>query len=504
MPVADRGTRRGILLEIARRAIGDPEEFSRLVVQRPLYSYQREALRGIVPHIRGSLDDPSFTVMMARQGGKNELSAQLEAWLLNRYRHRGGQIVKAAPTFKPQVVTSQERLKLILNNWWNRNSWKAHFGYIVRLGNAKVLFFSTDRQAKVVGATADLLLELDEAQDIDEVKLSKDFLPMASTSNAAQVDYGTAWTGSTVLAKRMRYNQWLQRRDGICRVWKYPWEIIADQNPAYGKFVEREIRRMGRDHPIIKTQYDLIEISESGDFLNDRQIELMRGYHLRERVRTKDGIYVAGVDFAGESEIEKDELLRILEPRRDSTVVTISRVNWDHATREWPYPRLEVVDHYWWTGQNHATQYQRLVRLLGRQGWDCSVIVCDNQGVGAGVTSFLGDALGRDRVIPYDFNETTKSELGFHFLAAVNTERFKMYAEESPSKEAIEFWKEMGDAQMEVSSLKKIKFFVPEEVGHDDYVTSAALCSFSTEYLPMQPQTEEVDGFLPIPVRGGR
>lgn len=35
--------------------------------------------------------------MMSRQAGKNELSAQLEAYLLNLFQRRGGAIVKDIP-----------------------------------------------------------------------------------------------------------------------------------------------------------------------------------------------------------------------------------------------------------------------------------------------------------------------------------------------------------------------------------------------------------------------
>lgn len=483
-------------------SLGDLEQFSRHVIRRPLYPYQVEAATGITPYIgTNRLDSPTFTVEMARQGGKNELSAHLECWLLNRYQNVGGQIVKAAPTFKPQVVNSIERLKSTMDNWWNRGRWKAHFVYIIRLGRARVLFFSTDKQANVVGATASLMLEVDEAQDVDEIKFTKDFLPMAAVNNAVQIDYGTAWTSNTVLEKRKSRNLDLQKKDGIRRVYVYPWEAIAEQNPQYGTFVRSEIKRLGNDHPIIKTQFRLVTIDESGTFLSDVQIEQMRGDHPRQKkpgdysTEGEEFEYVAGIDFAGESETEKDELLRSVNPRKDSTVVTIARLDWSDATDDWPYPQIQIVDHYWWTGHNHASQYQGILRLVDST-WDCQSVVCDNTGVGAGVTSFLRDRLG-DRIIPYDFNEATKSKLGFEFLAAVNTNRLKMYSELKASPEAKEFWKEMGLAQQEVSRMKRIRFFVPEEEGHDDFLMSTALTTWAARYVPFPGTSEQKEDFFP-------
>src|SRR5437588_8703069 len=106
------------------------------------------------------------TVMMARQMGKNELSARLEAYLLAVYAQLGGQMVKAAPTLRPQLIYSQQRLEGLLSSHpLTRGRWRGDRGVGVKLGRARVLFLSAGPTAHVVGATASLLLEVDEAQD---------------------------------------------------------------------------------------------------------------------------------------------------------------------------------------------------------------------------------------------------------------------------------------------------------------------------------------------------
>jgi len=55
-------------------------------------------------------------------------------------------------------------------------------------------------------ATADVLLEIDEAQDVSEEKYTKDFRPMASTANTTTVLYGTAWSEDTMLARQRAIN----------------------------------------------------------------------------------------------------------------------------------------------------------------------------------------------------------------------------------------------------------------------------------------------------------
>src|SRR5207248_6737835 len=97
-----------------------------------------------------------FTVMMARQMGKNELSAQLEAYLLYLHAVSGGSIIKAAPTFKPQLVNSKLRLEEILARLPRQAPWRGRFGYIIELGAATAHFLSADAESSVVGAPARL------------------------------------------------------------------------------------------------------------------------------------------------------------------------------------------------------------------------------------------------------------------------------------------------------------------------------------------------------------
>lgn len=176
-----------------KKLLTDVGLFSRYVVGRPLRPYQLEPARAIldsVLHRKGL----TFTVMMARQAGKNELSAQLEVYLLNLFQRVGGNIVKCAPTFKPQIVNSKLRLEGALNNRWNFGRWKSSYGYMVTLGKASVLFFSANESSNVVGATVHILLEVDEAQDVGHEKYAKEFRPMGATTNVTTVLYGTSWT----------------------------------------------------------------------------------------------------------------------------------------------------------------------------------------------------------------------------------------------------------------------------------------------------------------------
>src|SRR6186997_1012070 len=98
-----------------------------------LRPYQVEPLRAILRSVRDRAG-LTFTVMMSRQAGKNELSAQLEVALLALAAGHGGDGIKASPTFRPQTLNSIERLKRRLNDAGLGTLWSSENGYAIRLG----------------------------------------------------------------------------------------------------------------------------------------------------------------------------------------------------------------------------------------------------------------------------------------------------------------------------------------------------------------------------------
>jgi hypothetical protein len=173
-----------------RRALADVETFSAAILGIPLRPYQAQVARAVLASI-GEGRGHAITVLMPRQSGKNQLSAHLEAYLLTRRQRAGGSMVKCAPTFRPQVQVSIRRLLRALDNPLTAGRWHRRDGHIVELGRASIAFFSAEPGANVVGATASLLLECDEAQDVQPDKWEKEFRPMGATANATSVLFGT-------------------------------------------------------------------------------------------------------------------------------------------------------------------------------------------------------------------------------------------------------------------------------------------------------------------------
>ncbi|MDD5313361.1 MAG: hypothetical protein PHO26_10035 [Dehalococcoidia bacterium] len=431
-----------------------------------LRPYQQEVARAIFDSILQK-KGLTFSVEIARQGGKNELSAHIEVLLLTMFIAKGGTSIKCSPTFKPQTLISMNRLKDRLDDFGYDGIWQAEFGYILRLGAARQVFLSADESSNVVGHTADLLLEVDESQDINQDKYSKEFRPMASSTNATSVHYGTTWDDGTLLEQTKQLNLELEKQDGIKRHFRYPWEEVAKYNPGYATFVESERQRLGDDHPLFRTQYRLLPLPASGRLFSRAQVTQVIGSHSRLRSRQPGAIYVAGIDIAGQDE-QLDEII-LTRPQRDATVVTISEV----VRNENKEPSLKVVEHYAWIGKLHHELYPQLVAII-KNTWNCSRVLCDATGIGEPVASFLQKSCGA-RVQPFKFTQLSKSQLGFDLIAAVNSNRLKCYAGDG-SREFAEFLLELEKAKSQYRPNQTINFFVDPSEGHDDYLMSLALC----------------------------
>jgi hypothetical protein len=435
-----------------------------------LRPYQAEPLRAILDSVRNKRG-LNFSVMMSRQAGKNELSAQLEVLLLTLNWASGGNIIKASPTFKPQTINSMQRLKERLDQAGYSGHHHTSFGYQVWFGKAAILFYSAEPSANVVGATAHLLIEIDESQDVDPEKFNKDFKPMGATTNATTVHYGTAWTDDCLLEQNRQLNIELERRDGIRRHFEYDWQQVARYNDKYRQYVEAERERLGADHPLFTSQYELKPLAGSGRLFSPAQLDQLHGDHPRQTAPSPGRIYVAGLDLAGEAEQMQDSILRAASPRKDSTILTIAELtpakppNTEHG--------LRIVNILWRTGVPHPTLYEQILHLI-RDVWRCQAIVVDATGVGAGIASFLARALPR-RVHPLQFTAPAKSALGFQLVSAVTTGRLQMYQADADDAEAAEFWREMKYARTTLRANQTMNFYVDPADGHDDFVISAAL-----------------------------
>jgi hypothetical protein len=468
--------------------------------------------RGIALAIKESILNQlglTFVVIFPRQSGKNEVQAHIFSWLLYRFSQVGGRIVSVSPTYKPQTLDNMERVASSLDACvGSRHLWKSAVGYKYKLGKACLQFFSGDKRAKVVGAVANLLLSVDEAQLIDPAKFDKDFDPMSASVNATRVFWGTAWISGTLLERQRRYALRAQELDGIQRVFFYTADDVRRVNHKYGQHVDRVIFERGRNHPLVRTQYFCETIDAQSGMFTPARIALMFPSAVREpsqgeaassrhrqplRLESQGSstsatqvsqtdhpdpvaflIDVAGMDETKTSLASSLSDEGLGNPGRDSTTLTI--VGIDLSTLETlKHPTYRVLARHAWTGQNHLTVFGQIRNLAEQRAPQQMVI--DATGVGEGLWALL-DRSFPTRVIPVKFTSREKSDIGWRFLNIIETGRF---IDPAPSDE-VRLQYSYCNSEILPGPMKTLRWGVPEgtrgpdgDLIHDDYVLADSL-----------------------------
>jgi hypothetical protein len=475
------------LFPLLKKVIEDPLRLAEDAGELKLRNYQREVAQAVTNSVF-KCQGLSFVMMFPRQSGKNELQAQIETYLLLLLSQQSAEIVKISPTWKPQTLNAMRRLERVLQkNLITRSMWTKESGYIYRLNTARIFFFSGGPQANIVGATASTLLEVDEAQDVEIAKFDKDIAPMAASTNATRIFWGTAWTSRTLLHRELVAAQSAQNRDGLRRVFVLSADDVAAEVPAYGSFVAEQVAKLGRNNPMIKTQFFSEEIdAESGMFPAGRRA-LLYGPQPAQEKPAPGIVYAFLIDVAGEDEQaggQPGSDQQLTNPGRDSTALTVVEV--DLSTLSDPVihkPTYRVAMRRTWTGKSQTFQYSQLKSLA--EAWQPRYLAIDATGIGAGLSSFLAAAFP-GKVLPFVFNSSSKSKLGWDFISIIETGRFKEY---SPADDL--FIEQLSFTMLEVQPgpAHLIKWGVPDgtrnpatgELVHDDLVLSAALTAVLDE-----------------------
>ena len=429
-----------------------------------LRGYQARVVRGLLRAIareRGA----TLTVMLPRQSGKNEIAAVLVAFLLRTHARAGGTVIVCAPTLDPQARISLQRIRtaLALTDPLVPAAGRSHVrGDSITVGSAQAVLLSANPSASVAGHTASIALVADEAQDIDEAWFNRQFRPMAASTNAPAVLFGTAWNGRTLLERAAAANRAHDTVEplGSRRHYQVAWREVAQSQAAYGAYVRAERARLGASHPLFLSQYELVPGEAAGRLLPPNLLGALEGDHEGQSVPEAGAQYVAGLDFGGEG------------AGADATVLTIARV--DHPDSG-VAAVCRVVAHREWRSAPYARVLDEL-RSLDRR-WHFARLCAAATGLGAPLTAQLAPQLGA-RLEPFVFTAASKSALGYALVAAGQTARLTLYQDDG-SVEASRCRDELADCEAALLGGGRLAW--GNERGHDDYVASLALCLRASE-----------------------
>jgi len=199
---------------------------------------------------------------------------------------------------------------------------------------------------------------------------------------------------------------------------------------------------------VFLSQYELRAGESAGRLFRLEQLAALEGDHGSLALPAAGERYVAGLDLGGDGETA------------DASVLTVARACGG---------RCEVVAHLAWRGIPFIDLEHHLEAAFKR--WRFERVVVDNTGMGAPLAGRL-EALFGDVVERFTFSAVSKAELGWEMLAAADTGRLRLYANDG-SDEARECRRQLKACQTHRRGGHGMTW--GSEQG-DDYVASLALC----------------------------
>lgn len=476
------------------------ENFSSIVLTPQLYPYQLQAARPIVESVLGR-KGREFLLVMPRQSGKNEVTAHILVYLMNLLQRIGGHIVYAAP--KDALGRGIQRLEEKLQNPLNAGLWNRTARPTGRnLGRSSVVFLSSHPAAAVRGETANWLLVVDEMQDQILSHIMATFEPMRAADNATALYLGTVRTRTDALWQKKQELHALERQDGIKRVMEVQPAEVIEVNERYGRFLDGQIAKYGRNHPIVASEYFNTPIDAHDALFDARRRALMQGKHQRRKRPEANSVYIATIDVGGQDEAatglqasgraNKDALSN---PDRDYTAATIFSIK--EGDGGLIYRAVDsLVDigsrHFQESGLNPSLA-RRLKTWLNH--WRVTHVIADASGVGSGLADWLEKELTA-AVTGVVISPKRKAEIGLGFLSAIETGRFKWWNDEQePLSDSWWFFTQARHCTYYVPEGGRLevsmKWSVPDgskidtPIGlkpvHDDRLFSAALIAVADE-----------------------
>lgn len=327
----------------------------------------------------------------------------------------------------------------------------------------------------------------DEAQDIGDFKYSKSISPMAAFYNGTKILIGTPTTevgffySSIERNKRELINSGKRRNH-----FEYDCNIVAKYNTRYAKYLEGEKVRLGESSDEFQMSYMLKWMLQRGMFITVDQLMKLADNNAGISYFDNYFNHVAGLDLGKE---------------KDSTVLTILEVDWEHPVIVEQSKELNIPDFIVYKkrikawlelqGDDWEEQYPQIMDFMSN--YRIARLVIDATGLGSPIYSRIAANVDFE-VIPYVFSTPSKSELMKHFDSELKSQRMFFPANDE-TKNTIEYRKyilQMTEAIKSYSGSNMVVGHPTTRDAHDDYVYSCALACWGAKGEGVdKPVTEE-------------
>ena len=483
-------------------------EFGKILTGISLYDYQEAIAYGIIHSVITFSGDVK-TVLLSRQSGKSEAMAfvidtlvvllpALAKFIPDLEQFKDGFRVGLFAPQSDQVVTTYSRA---LSRLRSANAEMVMDDPDIDVGldsSAKLVLTNgsflagqvASKQSKIESKTYDLVI-VEEAQDVDDLIVSKSIEPMLSSTAGTLVKVGT--TGTT---KNHFYYEIVNNRKDDAKSknpltrkhYEYNYkDIIKDRRKQfsidgkrfhlnYEADILRKRDRWGEDSQAFRLAFALIWDVESGMLLTDKEYARIINRKLGLQEPRVNDFVVAGLDIA-KSPAE--------------TVLTIAKV-WRDDEDPFGKPYKQILAWLALGTTDYETQHHIIMDAI--IDYNISVIFADYTGVGRAVVDRLSYACGEYvDVIPYTFTTQSKSDMWFNFISDIQTKRLIVPA--NPSTRATTEYQKFEEQMLNCTKFFNGPYLVCQKNDgyFDDFVDSAALMCLAASREVGEEVEEEME-----------
>lgn len=489
----------------AHEITGKIIEFGKILTGLSLYKYQEEAVYAIIYSVITFSGDVK-TMLFSRQSGKSEAMAFIVDTLcvllpalgkiipdLEQFS-TGFRVGLFAPQ-SDQVQTTYSRAMTRINS--------ANAEMVLSDPDIDVYLESTARlelsngsylagqvaskQSKIESKTYDMVI-VEEAQDVDDLIVSKSIEPMLSSTAGTLIKVGTTGMYKNHFWYEIQHNRQLDRKVLDPRIrnhFEFDYKrIIKDRREQYEKDgkrfhlnyeadILRKKARWGEDSQSFKLAYALIWDLESGMLLTDKEFNGIINRKLGLQMPSNTDYVVAGLDI-GKSPAE--------------TVFTIARVF--HLVDKFDKPYKQILAWVALGGMDYEAQHHAILDCIVE--FNISTIFADYTGVGKAVVDRLMYACGEYvDITPYTFTSQSKSDMWFNFVSEIQTRHLIVPANKKvrSTTEFMKFEEQMKNCQKYFNGAYMV--CEKSEGYFDDFVDSCALmCMAANEEQKVDEEME--------------
>lgn len=465
-------------------------QFMEAIVGHALHPYQKPLARRIIESVIIN-DGEEITALAARQSGKSETIAntvitlmilmprlaKMYPELLGKFKD-GIWIGMFAPvegqveTLFGRAVTrlTSERALEILNDAEIDDSLGKVAGVTrqIKLKNSgsTLTMMTANPRAKIESKSFHLIV-IDECQEADDFVVSKSISPMLAYYSGTMVKTGTPTTSKNNFYRSIQLNKRRQTgRSNRQNHFEWDWKEVAKYNANYGKFIKREVLRIGEDSDEFQMSYSCKWLLERGMFvtsslmdeLQDTSMEVVKAWHRSP--------CVVGIDPAR---------------KVDSTVVTVVWVDWDRPD-EFGYFEHRVLNWLEIQGDDWEDQYFKIQNFL--ENYDVLAVGVDANGVGDAVAQRLKLLIPRAEVHALGSSQPEQSKRWKHLKALIDRRMIEYpgHAKTRRLRTWKRFYQQMTDLEIKFQGPNFLAHAPEEAHAHDDYADSLAIaCSLTMD-----------------------